>query len=88
MYVNYCKNKPDSTQLILEHAGPYFDVSDRLVIDKTKERLLELNRETQVKVCLTKHLTPSAEGFRCVAIINHSSVNANELEFCGALAHE
>lgn len=28
MYVNYCKNKPDSTQLILEHAGPYFDVSD------------------------------------------------------------
>lgn len=27
MYVNYCKNKPDSTQLILEHAGPYFDVS-------------------------------------------------------------
>uniref|UniRef100_A0A8B9JP31 non-specific serine/threonine protein kinase n=1 Tax=Astyanax mexicanus TaxID=7994 RepID=A0A8B9JP31_ASTMX len=27
MYVNYCKNKPDSTQLILDHAGPYFDVS-------------------------------------------------------------
>lgn len=27
MYVNYCKNKPDSTQLILEHAGTYFDVS-------------------------------------------------------------
>lgn len=27
MYVNYCKNKPDSTQLILEHAGNYFDVS-------------------------------------------------------------
>lgn len=26
MYVNYCKNKPDSTQLIVEHAGPYFDV--------------------------------------------------------------
>ncbi|KAM7372904.1 hypothetical protein PAMP_007797 [Pampus punctatissimus] len=25
MYVNYCKNKPDSTQLILEHAGNYFD---------------------------------------------------------------
>lgn len=30
MYVNYCKNKPDSTQLILEHAGPYFDVSTLL----------------------------------------------------------
>uniref|UniRef100_A0A3B3C360 DH domain-containing protein n=1 Tax=Oryzias melastigma TaxID=30732 RepID=A0A3B3C360_ORYME len=25
MYVNYCRNKPDSTQLILEHAGNYFD---------------------------------------------------------------
>ncbi|PNJ48313.1 TRIO isoform 1 [Pongo abelii] len=25
MYVTYCKNKPDSTQLILEHAGSYFD---------------------------------------------------------------
>ncbi|CAG12928.1 unnamed protein product [Tetraodon nigroviridis] len=25
MYVSYCKNKPDSTQLILEHAGAYFD---------------------------------------------------------------
>jgi len=31
MYVNYCKNKPDSTQLILEHAGPYFDVSITLL---------------------------------------------------------
>lgn len=29
MYVTYCKNKPDSTQLILEHAGAYFDVSIR-----------------------------------------------------------
>lgn len=29
MYVNYCKNKPDSTQLILEHAGNYFDVSNK-----------------------------------------------------------
>uniref|UniRef100_A0A668A3W6 Kalirin RhoGEF kinase n=1 Tax=Myripristis murdjan TaxID=586833 RepID=A0A668A3W6_9TELE len=25
MYVNYCKNKPDSSQLILEHAGTFFD---------------------------------------------------------------
>uniref|UniRef100_UPI003AAE5F69 kalirin n=1 Tax=Centroberyx gerrardi TaxID=166262 RepID=UPI003AAE5F69 len=25
MYVNYCKNKPDSSQLILEHAGSFFD---------------------------------------------------------------
>lgn len=27
MYVSYCKNKPDSSQLILEHAGSFFDVS-------------------------------------------------------------
>ncbi|XP_077305859.1 kalirin isoform X3 [Lithobates pipiens] len=25
MYVTYCKNKPDSSQLILEHAGAFFD---------------------------------------------------------------
>ncbi|XP_068102365.1 kalirin isoform X5 [Hyperolius riggenbachi] len=25
MYVTYCKNKPDSSQLILEHAGTFFD---------------------------------------------------------------
>ncbi|KAG9340792.1 hypothetical protein JZ751_019983, partial [Albula glossodonta] len=25
MYVTYCKNKPDSSQLILEHAGSFFD---------------------------------------------------------------
>ncbi|KAM6954826.1 kalirin isoform 1-T1 [Lycodopsis pacificus] len=25
IYVNYCKNKPDSSQLILEHAGTFFD---------------------------------------------------------------
>lgn len=34
MYVNYCKNKPDSTQLILEHAGGYFDVRNVSVIIK------------------------------------------------------
>lgn len=27
IYVTYCKNKPDSSQLILEHAGTFFDVS-------------------------------------------------------------
>lgn len=31
MYVSYCKNKPDSTQLILEHAGAYFDVRYYLI---------------------------------------------------------
>lgn len=32
MYVNYCKNKPDSSQLILEHAGSFFDVSESAVL--------------------------------------------------------
>lgn len=27
IYVDYCKNKPDSSQLILEQAGTFFDVS-------------------------------------------------------------
>lgn len=39
MYVNYCKNKPDSTQLILEHAGPYFDVS----IKQTNHKILYIS---------------------------------------------
>ncbi|KTG39807.1 hypothetical protein cypCar_00024495 [Cyprinus carpio] len=28
IYVKYCKNKPDSSQLILEHAGSFFDTSE------------------------------------------------------------
>lgn len=42
MYVNYCKNKPDSTQLILEHAGNYFDVSATLsmAVNMKSEMLL------------------------------------------------
>lgn len=30
IYVDYCKNKPDSSQLVLEHAGTFFDVSGHL----------------------------------------------------------
>lgn len=30
IYVNYCKNKPDSSQLVLEHGGSFFDVSGHL----------------------------------------------------------
>lgn len=48
MYVNYCKNKPDSTQLILEHAGPYFDVSTYCLSD---ERCLTFNTVC-IEVCL------------------------------------
>lgn len=28
MYVTYCKNKPDSNQLLVEAAGSFFEVSD------------------------------------------------------------
>lgn len=33
IYVDYCKNKPDSSQLILEHAGTFFDVSEAFILD-------------------------------------------------------
>lgn len=32
IYVDYCKNKPDSSQLILEHAGTFFDVSGAFIV--------------------------------------------------------
>lgn len=32
IYVDYCKNKPDSSQLILEHAGTFFDVSEAFIV--------------------------------------------------------
>lgn len=35
MYVTYCKNKPDSSQLILEHAGTFFDVSSHCCFPST-----------------------------------------------------
>lgn len=35
MYVTYCKNKPDSSQLILEHAGTFFDVSSHCCFPAT-----------------------------------------------------
>lgn len=35
MYVTYCKNKPDSNQLILEHAGTFFDVSSNCCFPST-----------------------------------------------------
>lgn len=41
MYVTYCKNKPDSTQLILDHAGSYFDVSVR-----SRYRFVSLNEHS------------------------------------------
>lgn len=32
IYVTYCKNKPDSNQLILEQAGSFFDVRASLCL--------------------------------------------------------
>ena len=31
IYVTYCKNKPDSNQLVVTHGGPFFDVSTVVV---------------------------------------------------------
>ena len=48
MYVNYCKNKPDSTQLILEHAGNYFDVSIACGDENEAKRSLSLDHITSL----------------------------------------
>ncbi len=65
MYVNYCKNKPDSTQLILEHAGGYFDVSWMFLLwimyfinfDRSSFLPVSGQFESQfVKVCVLKFL--------------------------------
>lgn len=54
MYVNYCKNKPDSTQLILEHAGNYFDVSDALWLkNKSLSEISQASPPTERKRPLT-----------------------------------
>lgn len=54
MYVTYCKNKPDSTQLILEHAGSYFDVSNRLLksCEVSKSYLVKIKFNINPNVCL------------------------------------
>ena len=30
IYVTYCKNKPDSNQMLVDHAGTFFEVSLKL----------------------------------------------------------
>ncbi|XP_058878264.1 triple functional domain protein isoform X9 [Acipenser ruthenus] len=65
MYVNYCKNKPDSTQLILEHAGPYFDVIQqrhRLANSISSYLIKPVQRITKYQLLLKELLTCCEEG--------------------------
>ncbi|XP_029587003.1 triple functional domain protein-like [Salmo trutta] len=65
MYVNYCKNKPDSTQLILEHAGPYFDEIQqrhRLANSISSYLIKPVQRITKYQLLLKELLTCCEEG--------------------------
>ncbi|XP_072536295.1 triple functional domain protein isoform X2 [Salminus brasiliensis] len=65
MYVNYCKNKPDSTQLILDHAGPYFDEIQqrhRLANSISSYLIKPVQRITKYQLLLKELLTCCEEG--------------------------
>ncbi|TKS88950.1 Triple functional domain protein [Collichthys lucidus] len=65
MYVNYCKNKPDSTQLILEHAGNYFDEIQqrhRLANSISSYLIKPVQRITKYQLLLKELLTCCEEG--------------------------
>ncbi|KAM9852577.1 LOW QUALITY PROTEIN: triple functional domain protein-like [Aulostomus maculatus] len=65
MYVNYCKNKPDSTQLILEQAGPYFDeIQQRhhLANSISSYLIKPVQRITKYQLLLKELLTCCEEG--------------------------
>uniref|UniRef100_A0A8C2BG77 non-specific serine/threonine protein kinase n=1 Tax=Cyprinus carpio TaxID=7962 RepID=A0A8C2BG77_CYPCA len=65
MYVNYCKNKPDSTQLILEHAGTYFDEIQqrhRLANSISSYLIKPVQRITKYQLLLKELLTCCEEG--------------------------
>ncbi|XP_051527162.1 triple functional domain protein-like isoform X2 [Myxocyprinus asiaticus] len=65
MYVNYCKNKPDSTQLILEHAGGYFDEIQqrhRLANSISSYLIKPVQRITKYQLLLKELLTCCEEG--------------------------
>ncbi|XP_076827422.1 LOW QUALITY PROTEIN: triple functional domain protein [Brachyhypopomus gauderio] len=65
MYVNYCKNKPDSTQLILDHAGSYFDVIQqrhRLANSISSYLIKPVQRITKYQLLLKELLTCCEEG--------------------------
>ncbi|KAG9476065.1 hypothetical protein GDO78_002896, partial [Eleutherodactylus coqui] len=65
MYVSYCKNKPDSTQLILEHAGSYFDeIQQRHELANSISSYLikPVQRITKYQLLLKELLTCCEEG--------------------------
>uniref|UniRef100_A0A8B9RCJ7 non-specific serine/threonine protein kinase n=1 Tax=Astyanax mexicanus TaxID=7994 RepID=A0A8B9RCJ7_ASTMX len=65
MYVNYCKNKPDSTQLILEYAGSYFDEIQqrhRLANSISSYLIKPVQRITKYQLLLKELLTCCEEG--------------------------
>uniref|UniRef100_A0A674E8F9 non-specific serine/threonine protein kinase n=1 Tax=Salmo trutta TaxID=8032 RepID=A0A674E8F9_SALTR len=65
MYVNYCKNKPDSSQLILEHAGSFFDeIQQRhgLANSISSYLIKPVQRITKYQLLLKELLTCCEEG--------------------------
>ncbi|XP_047667452.1 triple functional domain protein-like isoform X2 [Tachysurus fulvidraco] len=65
MYVNYCKNKPDSTQLILDHGSSYFDEIQqrhRLANSISSYLIKPVQRITKYQLLLKELLTCCEEG--------------------------
>ncbi|XP_064420011.1 kalirin RhoGEF kinase b [Latimeria chalumnae] len=65
MYVAYCKNKPDSNQLILEHAGSFFDdIQQRhdLANSISSYLIKPVQRITKYQLLLKELLTCCEEG--------------------------
>ncbi|XP_072009144.1 triple functional domain protein isoform X3 [Engystomops pustulosus] len=65
MYVSYCKNKPDSTQIILEQAGSYFDeIQHRHELANSISSYLikPVQRITKYQLLLKELLTCCEEG--------------------------
>ncbi|MGH0162186.1 UNVERIFIED_CONTAM: hypothetical protein FKN15_042395 [Acipenser sinensis] len=65
VYVTYCKNKPDSSQLILEHAGSFFDeIQQRhgLANSISSYLIKPVQRITKYQLLLKELLTCCEEG--------------------------
>ncbi|XP_029140287.1 kalirin [Protobothrops mucrosquamatus] len=65
MYVTYCKNKPDSSQLILEHAGTFFEeIQQRhgLANSISSYLIKPVQRITKYQLLLKELLTCCEEG--------------------------
>uniref|UniRef100_A0A452IJ70 DH domain-containing protein n=1 Tax=Gopherus agassizii TaxID=38772 RepID=A0A452IJ70_9SAUR len=65
IYVTYCKNKPDSSQLILEHAGTFFDeIQQRhgLANSISSYLIKPVQRITKYQLLLKELLTCCEEG--------------------------